>query len=128
MANAKIRLRNVTGRTDAQSFFALNGRPMPTEVYRAFISAPDFDFNQQYWIQRGNGVLQPVRAEPGSLEQKQLPAFAVDAVTALDADQEGNTTLDLWVGNTSGTAVLAAQDPTVNNRYSVLFSWDNGQG
>lgn len=116
-----IRLRNVTSSSSAQGFYALAGKAVPQWVYRAYFSDA-FDFNQQYWVSENGGALLPVRAEPGSLTQTQLPAGLVAAVLALDTTEAGHANLELFVGDTAEDAVPLTQAGTGSGRYSILFS------
>lgn len=103
-----------------QGRFALQSRPVPSELYTAHIQAESVDVNAQYWIQKvAAGPLYRARVE--GVEFLDFPPLIADAALAIDRDRSFQR-YKLLVGNTTNVATEVTQDETSDRRWRVLLS------
>lgn len=99
--------------------YALQGRELPSELYRVSLQADSFDTNQTYWLKRSpSEPLVKVKIE-GVLKSG-LPDFV--SAAALDIDNISEQPYSFWTGNTAAAAVQLTQDSASLIRYKILIS------
>jgi hypothetical protein len=131
MAMYPVKVRDATNSASANSFYALQGLSIPQQTFRVFLTATapmvdpttrQLDTNQAYWIKMGEGPLQSLRLEVGSVQFLSQPECVTRLNVESDRREAAANVYRLYIGDSETTAVEVTQDPTARPRFSMLLS------